>query len=226
MGVDRDLRDLAGRELISPPHLERGGSGLDLEPARQRRRNQRRRDLLMDLDDALAEQILDQMKNRTGVALTSDGKWIAIACTSDQMFVRLAEAMEQPELASVERFGPKELRLAARKEVNKIVANWVASFDCQTVLARCTDGGVPASLIFCIADIFEDPQYRARGNIRATESRIGELAVPEVVSRLSGTPGEIRWLGEGLGAQNTEIFGELLGLDRDAIGALREQGVI
>jgi crotonobetainyl-CoA:carnitine CoA-transferase CaiB-like acyl-CoA transferase len=157
---------------------------------------------------------------------TSDGKWIAIACTSDQMFVRLAEAMEQPELASVERFGPKELRLAAREEVNKIVANWVASFDCQTVLARCTDGGVPASLIFSIADIFEDPQYRARANIRMTESRIGELAVPEVVPRLSGTPGEIRWLGEGLGAQNTEIFGELLGLDRDDIGALREQGVI
>jgi len=157
---------------------------------------------------------------------TSDGKWIAIACTSDQMFVRLAEAMEQPELASMEQFGPKELRLAAREEVNKIVANWVASFDCQTVLARCTDGGVPASLIFSIADIFEDPQYRARANIRMTESRIGELAVPEVVPRLSGTPGEIRWLGEGLGAQNTEIFGELLGLDRDDIGALREQGVI
>jgi crotonobetainyl-CoA:carnitine CoA-transferase CaiB-like acyl-CoA transferase len=157
---------------------------------------------------------------------TSDGKWIAIACTSDQMFVRLAEAMEQPELASVGRFGPKELRLAAREEVNKIVANWVASFDCQTVLARCADGGVPASLIFSIADIFEDPQYRARGNIRVTESRIGELAVPEVVPRLSGTPGEIRWLGEGLGAQNTEIFGELLGLDRDDIGTLREQGVI
>jgi crotonobetainyl-CoA:carnitine CoA-transferase CaiB-like acyl-CoA transferase len=157
---------------------------------------------------------------------TSDGKWIAIACTSDQMFVRLAETMEQPELASTERYGPQRLRLAAREEVNKIVANWVASFDCRTVLARCADGGVPASLIFSIADIFEDPQYRARGNIRMTESRIGELAVPEVVPRLSGTPGEIRWLGEGLGAQNVEIFGELLGLDRDDIGALREQGVI
>jgi crotonobetainyl-CoA:carnitine CoA-transferase CaiB-like acyl-CoA transferase len=157
---------------------------------------------------------------------TSDGKWIAIACTSDQMFVRLAETMEQPELASTERYGPQRLRLAAREEVNRIVANWVASFDCQTVLARCADGGVPASLIFSIADIFEDPQYRARGNIRMTESRIGELAVPEVVPRLSGTPGEIRWLGEGLGAQNAEIFGELLGLDRDDIGALREQGVI
>src|ERR1035437_8996049 len=38
------------------------------------------------------------------------------------MFERLAEAMEQPELASAGRFGPKELRLAARDEVNKIVA--------------------------------------------------------------------------------------------------------
>jgi crotonobetainyl-CoA:carnitine CoA-transferase CaiB-like acyl-CoA transferase len=157
---------------------------------------------------------------------TSDGKWIAIACTSDQMFVRLAETMAQPELASAERFGPQQLRLAARHEVNKIVAKWVASFDCETILARCADGGVPASLIFSIADIFEDPQYRARGNIRMTESRVGELAVPEVVPRLTETPGEIRWLGGGLGAQNTEIFGELLGLDSDDIGALREQGVI
>jgi crotonobetainyl-CoA:carnitine CoA-transferase CaiB-like acyl-CoA transferase len=157
---------------------------------------------------------------------TSDEKWIAIACTSDAMFVRLAEAMEQPELASAERFGPKELRLAARDEVNKIVASWVGSFDCQTVLARCADGGVPASLIYSIADIFEDPQYRARGNIRMTDSRIGPVAVPDVVPRLSETPGEIRWLGEGVGAQNAEIFGELLGLNSDDVAALREQGVI
>ena len=31
---------------------------------------------------------------------TKDGKWIAIACTTDKMFERLAVAMERPELAS------------------------------------------------------------------------------------------------------------------------------
>src|SRR5205085_4580571 len=117
-----------------------------------------------------------------------DGKWIAIACTSDTIFARLAEAMNQPELASVERYGPQALRLAARDEVNRIVAGWVASLDLDTVLALCSKGGVPASLIFSIADIFEDPQYRARGNIRTMDSRIGALAVPEVVPRLSETP--------------------------------------
>ncbi len=120
---------------------------------------------------------------------TRDGKWIAIACSNDEMFRRLADAMEQPELASSTRFGPRDLRLGARDEVNRIVAEWVLSLDLDVVLARCKKFGAPASLIYSIADIFEDPQYRARGNIRMTESRIGALAVPEVVPRLSATPG-------------------------------------
>jgi crotonobetainyl-CoA:carnitine CoA-transferase CaiB-like acyl-CoA transferase len=151
---------------------------------------------------------------------TKDGKWIAIACTSDQMFVRLAEVMEQPDLASAERYGPKELRLAARDEA------WVASLDLESVLARCLKGGVPASLVYSIADIFEDPQYRARGNIKMTDSRAGEIAVPNVVPRLSGTPGEIRWLGEGLGAQNDNVLEGLLGLTKEEVRRLRIEGVI
>ena len=157
---------------------------------------------------------------------TADGKWIAIACTSDQMFARLAETMEQPELASAERYGSKDLRLAARDEVNAIVAGWVASLDLETALARCAGGGVPASLIYSISDIFDDPQYRARGNIKMTDSRAGTIAVPDVVPRLSATPGEIRWLGEGLGAQNEDVFENLLGLDCNEVQRLREDGVI
>ena len=157
---------------------------------------------------------------------TKDGKWIAIACTSDAMFARLAEAMEQPELASSEQFGPKELRLGARDKVNAIVAKWVASLDLETVLTRCARCDVPASLLYSIADIFEDPQYRARGNIKMTDSRIGDLAVPDVVPRLSQTPGQIQWLGEELGARNDEVLGSLLGLTDADIARLRDDGVI
>jgi crotonobetainyl-CoA:carnitine CoA-transferase CaiB-like acyl-CoA transferase len=157
---------------------------------------------------------------------TKDGKWIAIACTSDAMFARLAEVMEQPELAAANRYGPQALRLAARDEVNVIVTKWIATLDLETALARCTKGGVPASLIYSIADIFEDAQYRARGNIKMAESRVGPIAVPDVVPRLSATPGEVRWLGEGLGAQNAEIFRDLLGLGDADLRHLRDDGVI
>jgi crotonobetainyl-CoA:carnitine CoA-transferase CaiB-like acyl-CoA transferase len=157
---------------------------------------------------------------------TRDGKWIAIACSNDTMFERLADAMGQPELASAERFGPQAQRLAARAQVNGIVTAWVGSLDSATVLERCERAGTPASLIYSIADIFADPQYQARGNIRTMESRIGELAVPDVVPRLSGTPGGIRWLGEALGAHNDEVLGELLGLPSAEIETLRAQRVI
>ncbi|MET0675167.1 MAG: CoA transferase [Bradyrhizobium sp.] len=155
-----------------------------------------------------------------------DGKWIAIACTSDEMFARLAAAMGQPELASAGQFGPKERRLAARDDVNDIVARWVASLDHTAVLSRCLDESVPASLIYSIADIFADQQYRARGNIRMEQSRAGTIAVPDVVPRLSQTPGEIRWLGDRLGAHNEEVFGTLLGLDEAELSRMREAGII
>ena len=58
------------------------------------------------------------------------------------------------------------------------------------------------------------------------DTRIGELAVPEVVPRLSETPGEIRWLGEGLGGHNAEVFNQLLGLNEEETTRLREQGII
>jgi hypothetical protein len=40
-----------------------------------------------------------------------------------------------------------------------------ASLDHKTVLSRCAEFDVPASLIFSIADIFEDQQYRVCKNI-------------------------------------------------------------
>jgi crotonobetainyl-CoA:carnitine CoA-transferase CaiB-like acyl-CoA transferase len=157
---------------------------------------------------------------------TSDGKWVAIACTNDAMFVRLAAAIGQPQLASDSRYGPKEKRLAARDEVNRIVAAWVCANDHRTILSKCSEAGAPANLIYSIADIFEDPQYRARENIKIADSRIGELAVPDVVPRLSGTPGKIEWLGAGLGEHNGPVFRELLGMHDAEIVALREGGVI
>ncbi len=155
-----------------------------------------------------------------------DDKWIAIACSNDKIFERLAGAMDRPELAHADQFGLKEKRLAARNTVNGIVADWVATLDCSDVLARCEKAGTPASLIYSIADIFEDPQYQARENIRTVASRIGDLAVPGVVPKLSATPGTINWLGDALGAHNEEVFGQVLGMEPADVRALARDGVI
>lgn len=157
---------------------------------------------------------------------TEDKKWIALACSNDAMFARLAAGMGMPGLAAPAMYGCKDRRLAARDEVNRIVANWVRSYPCHDVLEICKRADVPASLIYSIADIFQDPQYRARGNVEIRPSRIGDLAVPAVVPRLSATPGGISWLGEPVGARNEEVLRDVLGMSRQEIDRLRAEGIV
>jgi crotonobetainyl-CoA:carnitine CoA-transferase CaiB-like acyl-CoA transferase len=157
---------------------------------------------------------------------TKDDHWIAIACSSDDMFARLARAMDRPELAAEDRYGPKEKRLAARERINELVSEWVGSLSSDEALARCQHAEVPAGPIYSIAEIFEDPQYAHRQNIVLSESRIGPLAIPGVLPKLSETPGDIRWLGPALGADTEAVLTELLHRTQAEVAALRAEGVV
>jgi succinyl-CoA:(S)-malate CoA-transferase subunit B len=156
-----------------------------------------------------------------------DGRWLAIACTNDRIFARLAEVMGQAELADEDRYGTIVAREAEREAVDSLVAAWVGSRDAGEVLALCEKGAVPCGPVYAIDEIFADPQYQARENIRSIKDlRIGSLAVPGVVPRLTETPGQIENLGPPLGAHLTEVFGRMLGLDEEAIAELRSRGIV
>ena len=157
---------------------------------------------------------------------SQDGRWLAIACTNDDMFARLATAMGRPELAGEDQYGPKEKRLAARPLVNALVAEWVASRTRDEAMAACRAADVPAGPLYSIAEIFEDPQYLHRQTIVTAESRIGPLAVPGTLPGLSDTPGEIRWLGPALGADTDDVLSALLHRTAEEIAALRADGVV
>ncbi|MET0921016.1 MAG: CoA transferase [Acidimicrobiia bacterium] len=158
---------------------------------------------------------------------TGDGKWIALACTTDKMFERLAGLMGHPELAEDGRFGTYAQREKARDEVDAIVGEWTARHDRADLLERCETAQVPAGPVFSIDEIFDDPHYAARGNVAARhDERVGDLSVPNVVPRLTATPGRIDWLGPALGAHTNAVLHDLLGLSPEEINRLRDEGVI
>ncbi len=156
---------------------------------------------------------------------TADGRWVAIACTSDRMFARLSAVMGQPEL--LDRFSRSPDRLAHRDEVNGIVSDFTRSRSQAAVLAECEAGEVPCGPINSIADIFADPQFAARGNLlRLVDQAAGEVVVPGVVPHLSDTPGSVESLGPALGAGSEEVLADLLGLTGGEIAQLRRDGVV
>jgi crotonobetainyl-CoA:carnitine CoA-transferase CaiB-like acyl-CoA transferase len=158
---------------------------------------------------------------------TADGHWIAIACTNDRMFGRLAAVMDRPELAKSPLYATSVARVERRAEVNAIVANWVGGLTKAEVLSLCQAGGVPCGPIYSIADIFKDPQYQARETLVEVEDpRVGPVTIPAAMPRLSETPARFRHTGRPLGADTAAILAELLRLDSDAVEALRSKQVI
>jgi len=158
---------------------------------------------------------------------TKDDRWIAIACTSDKIFARLADAMGAPELGDDGKWGTIRAREAARAEVDAYVGAWTSRFTRDELLQACEEAQVPCGPVYAIDEIFEDPQYKARGNILTMQDpRIGELAIPNLVPRLSETPGEVKWLGPTMGGHNGEIYRDWLKLSDAEMEALAAARVI
>jgi len=158
---------------------------------------------------------------------TSDDKWVAIACTSDRLFRRLADAMGAAEWPDDPAYATMETRVAHRAEVDARVSAWTTQHT-QVNLCRLLDEHeVPNSPIYSIADIFADPHYAARSTLTTVDDPvIGPVKVPSPVPRLSATPAEAPSPAADLGQHNREIYCGQLGLSESELDQLHRDGVI
>ena len=156
---------------------------------------------------------------------TGSGEWVALACTNDKMFERLATVMDRPELAA--EFRTSAIRVQNREHINALVAQWMSERSLADVVTTTRDGGVPCAQIYSIKEIFEDEQYKARGNLlHVHDPRVGDLVIPGPVPRLSETPPTFRHAGRSLGADNEEVYSSLLSMSRDDLNAAKRDGAI
>ncbi|MCR9255358.1 MAG: CoA transferase [Alphaproteobacteria bacterium] len=141
-----------------------------------------------------------------------DGSFVAIACTSDKMFERLAHAMGNPDLATPAQYGRVANRLAEREHVDGLVAAWTGSMPRDQLMEIATEHGVPMGPVNTVEDLFADPHIRARENLVEVEAEgVGTVTLPNVVPRLSRTPGTLRHPGKPLGADTERVLKEILG---------------
>jgi len=163
----------------------------------------------------------------SGTFKSGDGKWVVLVCSTDRTFEYFAKAIGRGDLLEDPRFNTNQARVQNNSLTEQIVIDWMSKHDYKEIKEICDRAGVPANLVYSMADIFEDPHYKARENlVEVMHPTLGSLKIPCVVPKLSATPGEIKWVGPEMGAYNQEVYQGLLGLTPAELEKLIAKGVI
>jgi crotonobetainyl-CoA:carnitine CoA-transferase CaiB-like acyl-CoA transferase len=183
-----------------------------------------------------AYDLLGELQPRTGnrsshnaprnVYRTADGSWVAVSASADTVAARVLALVGRSDLVEQPWFSSGAGRAAHVDEIDAAVAGWVAGRGRDDVLAAFEAADAAIAPVYDARDVLADPQLAALGSIaEVADPELGPLRMPNVISRLSETPGEIRHAGRRQGADSEAVFAEL-GVDADELARLREAGVV
>jgi crotonobetainyl-CoA:carnitine CoA-transferase CaiB-like acyl-CoA transferase len=152
---------------------------------------------------------------------SSDGE-VIIACGNDNLFRKFCDAAGCPELARDPRFATNGKRVENRAEIARLIQEVFLKKTTAEWLELLESAGVPNGPIYDIAQVFAEPQVKARGvKIELDHPVAGKLPLVASPMRFSGTPLEYRQAPPVLGEHTDEVLKSLLGKSDAEIAALR-----
>ena len=162
----------------------------------------------------------------SSIHTTADGKHIQIGANGDAIFQRFMQAIGRSDLAEDAQLADNAGRDSRRDELYGVIDRWAASLPLAEVEAVLKKAQVPASRIYSIADMLEDPQFLARQMFLNAPLADGKsFKMPGIVPKLSATPGEVNWVGPTLGEHNQQVLSEL-GYSSEQIAQLKQNGAL
>ena len=160
---------------------------------------------------------------------TRDGGWVLIAANSQPTWKRLVALMQQPALLTDPRFETIQQRGKPdnMKAIDAIINDWTRGFDAAELEMLVREGEVPTSRVYNLADIYSDPQFKARDMLlQVPHPTLGHTTQVGIVPRLSATPGGVRHSGPELGADGFDILSRDLTMSTEQIETLSRSGSV
>jgi crotonobetainyl-CoA:carnitine CoA-transferase CaiB-like acyl-CoA transferase len=157
---------------------------------------------------------------------SSDGE-VIVACGNDNLFRKFCDVAGHPELATDPRFVTNGKRVENRTEMTRLIQEIFGKRTTAEWLELLESAGVPNGPINNIAQVFEEPQVKARGvRIELDHAAAGKLPLVASPMRFSGTPLEYRLAPPLLGEHTDEVLRGLLGKSDAEIAQLRAEGIL
>jgi benzylsuccinate CoA-transferase BbsF subunit len=155
-----------------------------------------------------------------------EDRWISIAVMTDGEWQGLREAMEHPEWAAEDVYATSKARQANIDELHRHLAGWTAGFDDRELADRLQGFGVAAAPVLNVADLLDDPHYKARGTYVEVTHPLGfrETIYGSYV-KTSAFDADIK-PGPVIGQDNERVFKEILAMSGERYDQLVADEVI
>lgn len=161
-----------------------------------------------------------------GTYLTADGTWVAVSTSAQSIAERVMVLVGRPDLIDEPWFATGEDRARHADVLDEAVGGWIARRSRADVLAAFEKAEAAVAPVQDVRDVMADPQYQALDTITTVDDpELGPLRMQNVLFRLSGTPGGIRWAGRPHGADTEEVLTGL-GLTPADLAELRAEGAL
>jgi len=163
----------------------------------------------------------------SNIYLCTERKYIAIGANGDSIFARLCQAINREDLAQNEEFKSNDGRAANMKYIDEQIEAWTKTMSTEEALVILDKYQIPAGKIYNVEDMFNDAHFKARQMIETVKiNDKDDLKVPGIVPKFSKTPGKIKWAGLSLGANNKEIYQDMLGFSDEQMSKMKAKGII
>jgi crotonobetainyl-CoA:carnitine CoA-transferase CaiB-like acyl-CoA transferase len=155
----------------------------------------------------------------------ADGE-VILACGNDNLYRKFCEAAGCAELASDARFASNAKRVENRVELTRLLGAVFSKRTKGEWLELLEAAGVPNGPINDVAQVYQEPQVKARGiRVELKHGAGGMLPLVASPMRFSQTPVEYRQAPPLLGEHTHEVL-RALGKSEDDIARLRAAKVI
>jgi crotonobetainyl-CoA:carnitine CoA-transferase CaiB-like acyl-CoA transferase len=152
---------------------------------------------------------------------------VALICQLESHWRGLTDAMGRPDLVNDSRFSDNARRVAHMDETDAVVAAWTATKSRKQLAELSIEHKFICSPVRELPEVVNDRHMHERGMLEWIDHpELGRVVLPGSPLRFHGSMRESAVPSESLGASNTAIFSEMLGVRGEELSRLAAEGVI
>ncbi len=158
---------------------------------------------------------------------SGDDRWVALSVAGDADWQRFVEVLGWPVWAGEPAFATVQARKENEDRLEELVASWTRTLSREAVVEKLRAAGLRVYPVNSMADLFSDAELQARQTWRPVEHPVqGKIHAAAPPFTLMSTPPKQDRPAPLLGADNSYVLGEILGLTETQIEELAGEGVL